>query len=194
MKNALERGQTYFGTSGTTDVTGGVELEGMEVAFKHAGSGRMVKGRIMRNTGAATITGGMAVINAASYRGQRFDGKCHLNAQACAGVVDPALGTTGCRHDDLCIVFTTGPCSVYMGDQLIAVVEGDLAYAMTAATSGATTAGRIITLGATAAATAAITDGVAIAINRLGRAMSALTASQTAAAAYTLQLVDLDVH
>lgn len=193
MKNALERGQTYFGTSEDTDVTGGVELEGMEVAFKHAGSGRMVKGRIMRNTGAATITGGMAVINAASYRGQRFDGKCHLNAQACAGVVDPALGTTGCRHDDLCIVFTTGPCSVYMGDQAIAVVEGDLAYAMTAATSGATTAGRILTLGATAAATAAITDGV-IAYNRLGRAMSAVSAAGTTAAAYTLQLVDLDVH
>jgi hypothetical protein len=197
MKNALERGRTYYGTSGTIDAStdyGGIELEGMPVAFKDTDttdptiiqSGRLVRGRIMRNVSGFTIPGGIMVSHKTAYRGRRFCGRTCVTALEAAGVVDPRLGTTGCRDGDLCIVFTKGPCDVYVADSVAAtIVAADLAYAITGATSAATTdSGKVEAVAATSAITL-------YAVNAVGRFEAA---GVSATVANTLVLVDLCIE
>jgi hypothetical protein len=173
--NALERGQTYYGPDGTIDAStdyGGVELEGVDVIFKHTDttdptiieSARLVKGRIMRNVSGVTLYGGLMVVHKTAYRGRRFSARSRITAEEVAGVIDPRLYTTGVRDGDLCIVFTKGPCDVYVAASVAAdIVAADLAYAITATTaqctaahSGAYTsedAGKVEAIGATSGKT-----------------------------------------
>ena len=198
MKNALERGCTYYGTSGTIDAStdyGGIEMEGLPVAFKDTDtsdptiiqSGRLVKGRIMRNVSGFTIPGGIMVSHKTAYRGRRFDGRTITYGQEVAGVVDPRLGTAGCRSGDLCIVFTKGPCDVYVADSVAAsIVAADLAVACTSGgTSGATTdSGKVECIGATSAITL-------FSVNAVGRFE---IAGESGTVKNTLVLVDLCIE
>ena len=173
--NALERGQTYYGTTGTIDAStdyGGVELEGVEVIFKHTDtsdptiieSARLVKGRIMRNVSGVTLYGGLMVTHTTAYRGRRFSARSRITAEEVAGVIDPQLYNTGVRNGDLCIVFTKGPCDVYVSTSCAdAIAAADVAYAITATTAQCTStltgayttedAGKIEAVAATSAKT-----------------------------------------
>jgi hypothetical protein len=183
----LDRGETYYGTSGTidTDNYGGVEFEGKEVEFLDTESSMMVRGRIMRNVSAATMYGGQSVVCASGYHKQRFDGKTRLTATRSDGIIDPLLATIGVRVGDLCIVFYQGPCDVILNENPGEVVTvGDYAVAATGATSGATTgAGKVLLqAGANTAPYA----------HRLGVFMEAATTAHGTAG--TMRKVDLDIR
>jgi hypothetical protein len=88
-------------------------------------------------------------------------------------VVDDQLPSGGVADDDLFWIVRSGPClllnDIASGASTV-ITEGSVVGALTAATSGATTAGRIANL--------TVTTGDTI-TNKLGRAMSAKTTANT---------------
>ena len=137
----------------------------------------------MRNEAGITLEPKRAVKWQAGYRGTRVDGYCSSTAEECAGVVDDQLSSSGVAANDLFYIVRNGPCFVktdLAGGAANVIAEGDLLVALTAASSQATTAGRIAS-GSSANA--------AHVLNRLGKAMAAATTAQTN---HDL-LVDLDI-
>ena len=195
----IQRGKTYYGLAGTIPASyvGSVGLEGTPQVLKDlsATTGMQrsqsdVHSIVVRNVSGGTLYAGMIVSWASGYRGKRVDGRTCVTAQEWAGVVDDCLGTAGVRDGDLFNLIVRGPCLVLLSRTAAEAVISvdDILYAVTAATSGATTAGRFVKWLGTFSA-AQTTDGTAgsIIMNRLGRAMSAATTADTGA----LRLVDL---
>ena len=126
-------------------------------------------------------------------RFKSVDGYSSTTAVEVAGVVDPFLPSTGVPNGDIFHLLVDGP--VLIKSQLSTlganVSAGDLLYAITAATSQATTAGRFTAWGGTFSLTQT-TDGTEANVirNAIGRAMSALTTGNT----NTDTLVDLQLH
>lgn len=196
-------GKTYYGESETIDVSSsyanvnGVHLEGRPAYHNDSGipsgggialsrSSDVRKTRIVRNCSGVTLKGGMLAYY--SVPGKRVGGLGYLTAQKIAGVVDPSLGTTGVRDGDLFHLVVDGAvlCKtpVAPGDIPINIAVGDNVFALTAATSGATTAGRIRLSPASHAA--AETTDTANSLyagnffrNVVGVAMSAATSANT---------------
>lgn len=156
-------GKTHYGESETIDVSSsyanvnGIHLEGRacyhgDVAAPISGalgvlrSSDIRKTRIVRNCSGVTLQGGMVVYY--SVPGKRVGGKGYITAQKIAGVVDSHLGTTGVRDGDLFHIVVDGAvlCKtpIAPGDIISTnIAVGDNLFALTAATSGATTAGRL---------------------------------------------------
>ena len=203
-------GKTYHGTRTPPtdyDTTGDtVSLEGTKITFrdyatsntvglpKSITSGRPLIARMVRNTSGGALLPGYAVTWEAGYEKRRVDGRATTTAVRIAGIVDPFLPAAGVRDDDMFWLVQGGPClckTSLAGDGENVISVGDVLYALTAATSGATTAGRVVAWAGTFSA-AETTDGTAglILLNQFGRALSAKTTANTNANI----LVDLELE
>jgi hypothetical protein len=185
------RGETYYGglTIDTNNLGDGKVLEGKEYHFPDVNpvtgaynSGRTVKCRIVRNRSGIALLPGRVVsyaLTAAGYAtGLAVDGYTTVTAGRPAGVVDEYLPTAGVPNGDLFFIVIEGPTSIrssLSGNATNVFAVGDVAVALTAATSQATTAGRIAPQDLTGA-TAPLANQVQ---NALGYAMSAATTANT---------------
>lgn len=132
----------------------------------------------VRNTSGAALLPGRLVTWQSLFRKRRVDGYARLTATEVAGVVDPYLPSVGVRANDLFWLAVKGPCYLLTdlagGANNLLPADTSL-VALTAATSGATTAGRVAPqdlTGATAVLGAQLQ-------NRIGVAMSARTTANT---------------
>jgi hypothetical protein len=182
-----ERGKTFSGGT-PTSVDQSVGIEGSRKLFRdeyRSGNGVKVKrsnsqieGVLVRNSSGAALTPGRTVSWTAAYRWRRVSGYTTTTAQEVAGVVDDQLPSAGVASNDLFWLLRRGPCLVktpLAGDAGNVFAEGDILVALTAVTSGATTAGRPGVL-----ASAATTNTAAAILNVYARVMSARTTAQTA--------------
>lgn len=135
--------------------------------------------KLVRNVAAVALPPKHLVSWASGYRGKRVDGRTCTTAQEVAGVVDELWPTSGVPIGEMFWLQVQGPCLVkspYVAAS--ATMDwsiGDWLVAVTAATSGATTSGRISIqdlTGATALLGAQIQ-------NRIGQALSACTSANT---------------
>ena len=187
------RGSTFY-NGGTIDTNnlGGVNLEGSVHEFEDvdlsAGTGAKpnrtnfpVKCMIVRNVAAAAILPKRLVKlkkTAGYYLLGQVDGYGTITADAPVFPVDEWLPAAGCPVNDLCYIVVEGAATVLTdlaGGANNVFSVGDILVALTAATSGATTAGRAKPqdlTGATAVLGAEINGAV-------GRALSAKTTAQT---------------
>lgn len=196
VSRAPNRGRTVHEgrTIDTSDYGSSVSFEGRVARFQdqiysstdnviRPRSDAEVKCRLVRNVSGIALLPKRAVKWAAGYRHRRVDGYCCITAEECAGVVDEWLPTAGVRNGDLFWIVVGGPTlmlSSLAGDAENVITEGSALYALTAATSQATTAGRVVAWNGTFSA-AQTTDGTAGKINQnyVGRAMSAKTTANT---------------
>lgn len=187
------RGYTFY-DGGTIDSNnlGGVNLEGQEWVFedidystgsggaKKARTGEPVTCRVVRNASAGALLPKRCVryqATAGNY-GHRVDGYTTATAAEFAGVVDEWLPSAGVPQYDLFWIVVKGPTNMLPdlaagANNLIPI--GTALVALTAATSGATTAGRVAPQDLTGA-TALLGDQVQ---NKIGRALTARTTANT---------------
>ena len=188
-------GQTYYsGRTVDTSNYGGINLEGQVCTFTNvtvpSGSTTLrtplndgpIQARLVRNVSGIALLPGRLVIYKALFQDRRVDGYSSTTAQRVAGVVDPWLPSTGVPANDLFWIIISGtvPVRRSLSNSAADDAEGDTLYAITAATSQATTAGRFTRWVGTFSA-AETTDGTAFAIQRnaIGLAMSACTTAGT---------------
>lgn len=177
------RGQTYLkGPNRTPGTTYGVSvaLEGIRKTFKDLNyastdsikpsrSGGEVECILVRNTSGIALLPGRVCTWASTYQGQRVDGYTRLDqGQPVAGIVDEFLPAAGVADDDLFWLVVKGPALVKKSLDANTLSKDDYVVAITAATSQATTAGRIVSIVATSNATACQSQ----ALNKIGIAMS----------------------
>lgn len=191
------RGETFYnGVTIDSNNLGGLQHEGKEWVFedidlsntspgaKPARTNRKVHARIVRNvSGIALLPKRQAKFKTATdgrFFGQRVDGYTTTTAEFSGGVVDEWLPAAGVPNNDLFWLVTKGPSKVLTdiatGAGSVFNV-GDCVVALTAATSQATTAGRVAPQDLTGA-TALLANQVQ---NMIGRALSAVTTANTAA-------------
>lgn len=186
------RGETFY-NGGTIDSSnlGGVNLEGMVWEFedvdysstspgaKPARSGRKVKCMCVRNVGAAALLPKRLVTlqqSAGAILG-RVDGYARLTADRCFPV-DEFLPAAGVPVNDLFWLVIEGPALCLpdlAGGANNLIPVGTMLVSLTAATSGATTAGRVAPQDLTGA-TAVL--GVQVQ-NRIGVAVTGRTTANT---------------
>ena len=182
------RGESYYngGTIDTNDL-GGENLEGKEWVFEDTNpttgavrTGEYVRCRVVRNSAAAALLPKRLVsfeLSGAKY-GCRVDG--YARTTACEGYpLDEYLPTAGLPVGDLGYIVVDGPAVLLtsIADMSADIAAGDWVVALTGATSGATTAGRVHPQVLTGA-TALLANQVQ---NRIGRALSAKLTTGTAA-------------
>jgi hypothetical protein len=151
-------------------------------------SPRDTVGICVRNVSAAKLLPKYGCSWAAGYRNRRVDGMtCTTNAEV-AGYVDELLPSGGVEIGDLFWLMVSGRHLVkndLAGGETNVISEGTVLVALTAATSGATTAGRVAPQDLNVATTVL---GQAV-MNKIGRAISATTTANTNADV----LVELDL-
>lgn len=192
----FERGHTFFdgGTIPAADsggLYGGENLEGKEYEFEDTvyNTGVRVRVRVVRNNSAVTIPPKTSVAfdTATPAFGTKIQGLTRTDAQYSAGIADELL-VNPVPQNDLFYIVVRGP-SAYLQDRAGGVNNpvnvGDPLIALTAVTTGATTAGRLYS--ALIADITASTTGSQLALanaiqNRVGRAMSAATTANTTTA------------
>lgn len=191
----FERGQTFY-NGGTIDSNnlGGRNHEGKDWLFEDinwststAGirqhrSNRYVLCRCVRNTGAAALLPKRLVTydGSALVFGARVAGYSRTTAQFAHGVVDEWLPAAGVPVNDLFWLTIAGPTlclTALEADANNLIPVATVLVALTAVTSGATTAGRVRPQDLTGA-TALLGDQVQ---NAIGRALSAMTTANTGA-------------
>jgi hypothetical protein len=188
----FKRGQTYNGPNKTLSSSYGqsVGIEGNIRQFTDytkptsAGvvtkrSDRLQTAMVVRNTSGVNLLPKRLVKWATGYRGRRVDGYCNVDNEEVAGVVDELLPSTGVRNYDLFWLQVGGPamCTTAMeADAHNVISEGSALLAQTAAAStAATTSGRVQPLVASTHATQAVAQMLGI----FGKAMSAKTTANT---------------
>lgn len=197
----IARGKTFYdGATIDTANYDGVGLEGRVVAFADRDpsvsgtaavrSGSFAVYLIVRNVSGVALPKGRLVAWASGYTGKRVDSITRTTAQAAAGVVDDHIGSAGVPNGDLFLLCVKGPQLVKApltgAEHSVAagIAVGDLLYALTQATSSMTNAisggGRIVAWNGTFGDTHT-TNGTMgnILVNKVGRAMSAITSGQT---------------
>jgi len=194
------RGSTYNGPNKTLSSSYGVSvgLEGQMKHFKDVDStsgspgiksqrsDRVVTCICVRNVSGFTVLPKRLVAWATGFVGRRINGYTEATSEQAAGVTDEFLSSSGARDEDLLWIQVKGPGLLNMPvGQVVDVSEGDALHCLTAATTNCTTAGRARPL----IATSSVTDVKAQLINRVGRALSAVSSSQTTGDV----LVDLDI-
>lgn len=176
-------GQTAYGQKGTipsssADYTG-LHLEGASRVFrvKSLADKTLLLGQydlvamLVRNAATFNLTPGRLVTWQAGFYKKRVDGFARVGATVVAGAVDPYLPSAGVRAGDLFWLCLRGP--TYLKTDLAAgannlLPEGTVLVALTAATSGATTSGRVAPqdlTGATSVLGGQIQNAVGIAIS-----------------------------
>lgn len=189
----FDAGQTFY-NGGTIDSNnlGGTQMEGKEWVFediipttRQARSNRYVTRRVVRNVSGGNLLPSRLVqfeTDGLADYGARVSGYASVLSQRCFPV-DEWLPATGVVNNDLFYIVVKGPCVVLTdlaAGTPLGISVGDLLVSQTAATSGATTAGRAIQLNSQYASTAT-TASVAIdaALNVIGRACSSNATTQT---------------
>lgn len=185
-----QRGKTWHGGAvAAADYGNSVDKEGSVMQFAEVGtvtgmgakpktSSRKTTCILVRNVGATALLPGYAVTFAAGYRGKRVDGYARTTAVSVAGIVDDQLPSGGVAVGDLFWLMVKGPALLktsLAGNAENVIAEGGVLVALTAATSGATTAGRVNAQLLTGA-TQPLADQIQ---NRIGVAMSAKTTANT---------------
>ena len=189
----FERGKTFFGPDATiaaASITETDYLLGKEWIFedvdysvstptKPLRSGRKVRCRLVRNLSATTQYGKYLVTFKASagMYDNEIDGMADTTAER-AFPVDEFLPSTGVIANDLFWIVVEGPamCRTPLEASALNVFTvGDRVVALTAATSGATTAGRLTPIDLTGA-TALLANQIG---GFIGRALSAKTTANT---------------
>lgn len=137
---------------------------------------------LVRNVSAGNLLPKRGVTWATGYRGKRVDGYSKVDGGEVAGYVDEYLPATGVPSGDLFWLVVQGPCLTKMpytetGED---VAVGDYLMALTAATSGAASAGRVQRVPSSFTADQT-TDGTMFNYqsNKIGRALSAKTTGNT---------------
>lgn len=174
----FKRGATY----GAADNTVAKQFEGKEYIHEDNtyGTGLYVRVVVCRNNSGAALQPKRAVkFNLTAGVGfSDVAGYSTVTAEKSGIVDDLILGTAGVPSGDLFYVVVGGPCLAKTSSQAGAennIAVGDGLHATTGATTGATTAGRVgeaLFTGATAVLAGQLA-------NVVGRAMSAMTTSQT---------------
>lgn len=184
------RGETFFGIGGTPDATSGFQWEGAEFISEDvnlSNTSGLVKPhrselpvvtRIVRNkSGFALLPKRVAKLKVDNH-GQ-VNGNVAVTADGPLVAVDEHLPAAGCADNDLCHVVVQGPALVTTALALAANINaGDRVIGATAATTGATTAGRVQVQSAVGLTEQAVVNQ---AQNALGVAMTARTTAETAA-------------
>ena len=185
----FSRGETFYngGTIDTADL-GGVNLEGKEWVFEDYNpatdttrSDKYVRCRVVRNTsGINLLPKRLAAFEVDATNpdewGRRVAGYTTVtNAEGFP--IDEYLPAAGVVTNDLFYIVVEGPAVVLtsLSDLTAVVGGGDWLNAITAATSQATTAGRLTNQVITGA-TSILAEAV---MNRVGRALSAATTANT---------------
>ena len=191
VNTPIKRGQTYYGGNvpASTYWKETVDIEGLEAIFEDVApatargqvltkrSGRPVKCRLVRNASAASLAllPKFVVTYASGYQFKRVDGNVAVDAAEVAGVVDEFLPAAGVAVGDLFWIVYDGPTLVKGSLDANTIAAGDRLVALTAATTNATTSGRV-------AAYAVTSDTTTMApriLNNIGWAVSARTAAET---------------
>lgn len=199
------RGETMFGGTPTaTQITESAHFEGQEKVFedvnwsnsalgaKQLRSGRSVTCRCVRNTSGGNLLPKRLVTfeadSSADDYGKRVDGYSDVTAER-AYPVDEFLPAAGVENNDLFWIVVKGPAEVLTDIAAAAgnvINVGDRVVALTAVTSGATTAGRVRNYPTVAAATntttgidAALLEAQNNLAGVLGRALTAKTTGNT---------------
>jgi len=199
------RGKTLLSGAGRTlSATGAAsKLEGLckkfndrdstATAYNHVRSQKTVKMMLVRNVSGIALASKAVVKWATGYRNRRVGGYCSVNFEEVAGVVDEFIGSAGVPNNDLFWLAVSGPAllrkSLAASAECV-IAEGQVLVALTAASSQAATAGRILPF----AATSDVTSIGSVALNRIGRALSASTTAQTGGSATPNILVDLEIQ
>lgn len=140
-------------------------------------SGRKVLCRLVKNSSGIALTPGRVVRFKVGTNRTEVDGYTRLDGQGDSAVMDEYLPSSGVINGDYCWVVVEGPSTVKTaleGTALNVFAQNDLVIALTAATSQATTAGRV-----QAATYADATDVARVRAGAVGYAMSAMTTGQT---------------
>lgn len=172
------RGETFYNGSVPSSLSDVARnYEGKEYVFEDTiyGTGLPVRVRVVRNSAAYNLKPKKLV----SFDSANF-GKCvnaYTKTTAAHGYpVDELLPAGGVAPNDLFYIVVDGPALVTSPAAGVAVNVGDAIVAITAATTDAPDAGRVTTQDLTGA-TAVLGTQI---VNKVGRAMSALTSGQTA--------------
>lgn len=149
---------------------------------------------LVRNVSGFNLLPGRLVKWAAGYRGKRVAGYANVDYEEVAGVVDEFWPSTGVPDGELFWLVVKGHTLVktsLAGNAQNNIAVGDILTALTAATTGATTAGRVQPRALPFSATET-TDGTMTKVltNFIGKAASAKTTAQT----NNDLLVELDCH
>lgn len=176
-----ERGATFY-NGGTIDANnyGGVNLEGKEWEIEDTirGTGMYIRLRVVRNVAAIALRPKRLVSFAAGYLGLRVNGYCDVSPEP-GYPVDELLPAAGVPVGDLFYIVVQGPALVLTDIASGAgsvINQNDPLVSLTAATSGATTAGRVRVAALTGLTGDPSRDEV---LNVIGRACSAKTTAQT---------------
>jgi hypothetical protein len=183
-----ERGKTYLkgpnrtpdATSTTTLALQGIKKVFADVDYSTAGSakplrsGGQVEAILVRNSSGIALLPGRVAIWKAGAVGKEVDGYTAEDAllgtrlAIAAGVVDEYLPAAGVADDDYFWLVVKGPSNVRKSLDANTLTQGQAVVQITAATSQATTAGRIISYVQTSNATVASNQ----AWQKIGVAMS----------------------
>lgn len=177
-------GKTWYNgrTIDTNDYSGSIHLEGKVCCWdvdKNLTTPPQQRTALPRRSIIVRNVSGIALLPGRickfSIAGKRVAGYTTVTGEAAAGVVDDSLPSAGVPNGDLFHLMVHGPCAVRksLSDSDIDLAVDAWVYAITAATSQATTAGRFVGWNGTFSA-AQTTDGTAglILANRIGRAMT----------------------
>jgi hypothetical protein len=191
VNTPIKRGQTYYGGNVPTSTywKETVDIEGLEAIFEDVApattrgqvltkrSGRPVKCRLVRNASAGSLNllPKVLVTYASGYQFKRVDGMVAVGDAECAGIVDEHLPAAGVAVGDLFWIVYDGPTLVKGSLDATAIVAGERLLALTAETTGATTAGRVKAM----ITTSDTTTMVPRVLNNIGWAVSARTATET---------------
>lgn len=190
------RGQTFLSGNANRTITAtmGVDKEGTLLEFddvdptatggvKTKRSNRKVTCLLVRNEAAAALLPKFIAKWKSGQRGRQVDGYTCITNEAAAGVIDEFLGSSGVAVHDLFWLTVKGPTLIKTpleGDGTNVISVDDLLGALTAATSGATTSGRVRVNALTATSTATTDGGLGnVLMNSFGRALSAKTTANT---------------
>lgn len=184
----IQIGKTWYGPTDTIDSNdlAGVQREGEIRVFKvRSKSDRtsLVTGgdmvcMLVRNAASFNLVPGRMVTWQSGYYKRRVDGYSRTTGAVVAGVVDPYLISTGVRQYDLFWLVVKGLCLLktdLAGGANNLLPEGTVLVSLTAASSGATTAGRVAPQDLTGATS--VLGGQLQ--NAVGVAMSAKTTNNT---------------
>ena len=158
-------------------------------------SQRQVTMMFVRNVSGIALLPKRLVRWKSGYRNRQVDGYCTADYAEAAGVVDECLPAAGVPNYDGFWIAVKGPhlcLTALEGNENNVIVMDDILSALTAATSQATTAGRVW-CPLYNAMTATTTSTMSIALNNLGRAMTARTTANTGGLTTGVVLVDLDI-
>lgn len=177
-------GTTYFGAGGTPNATDGASLEGREYEVEDttpAGvrrSNRRRTLRVVRWTQSAfnALPKHLVTFEASADNEGQCDGRVTTTAARCYPV-DEYLPSAGVVQHDLFYVVVKGPavCVTPMSNTSADMAAGNFLVSITAATSGATTAGRLTNQDLTGA-TALLANQVQ---NRVGVAVTSRVTNST---------------